>query len=350
VPAADRLYAVARNQSALRRVSVEQRRLMGVPKTGDGASLRVFREHFAVSGSGEQVGSCALIRRGRRAAGVRLGLLDKAAGLRRVYAFRARARGRGLGRSEGPTCAVSDGGTTVAAVDGKVLFAVRDGRSMKLNLPRGITQVGSVSPSGRYVVVGGGRYPARDYVHLERAVSIVDLDTGHVAAVPRLSSYVKRVRGMGGVQGAIAWSPDESRVALAPGSGGVMLVATASGAVRFERTPSPPPGFLFSARGASARILGFTADGLQVIVTFGDRAGDITTDHPYAIPVASGGPRYLLTSSMRSFQEVVRSADGATTWLLPSSTCSSVYPQPLLRLADGALWDGPFVATEGPFG
>jgi hypothetical protein len=348
VPAADRLFAVARSGSVLRRVSTERHRLIGVPKDGDGASLRVWREFFAVSGSGEQVGSCALIRRGRRSAGVRLGLLDKATGTRRVYGIPARRARSLVGRDE-PTCAVSDGGTTVASVDGGTLFAIRDGRQVKVKLPRSITQVGSVSPSGRYVLVGGGRYPARDYVQIDRAVAVVDLDSGRVASVSRLSRYAKRRNGVGGVHGRIAWSPDESRVALAPSLGGVMLVATASAAVRFVRSPSPPPGFLFAGRGAGASLIGFTPDGLRLIFTIGDRAGDITTQHPYALPVASGGPSYLLTGSMRSFQNVVRSADGATTWVLPSSTCSSVYPQPLLRLAGGALWDGPFVATESPF-
>lgn len=206
-----------------------------------------------------------------------------------------------------------------------------------------------MSPSGRYAVVGGGWSHGRGFLHLEQAIAVVDLDSGRVAAVSRLSSYAKRRRGVGGVQGAAVWSPDESRVALSPSSGGVMLIATASAVVRFVRTPSPPPGFLFSGRGAFARLVGFSPDGLRLIVTYDDRAGDITTQHPYAIPVAAGGPSYLLTSSMRSFQAVVRSEDGATTWLLPSSTCSSVYPQPLLRLAAGALWDGPFQATASPF-
>ena len=342
----DRLFAVYGDATRLRRISASSHTFLRVRKAG-GAGTKVWREHFAVSGSGAQIGSCGLVQRRGKAVGLQLGALDTTAEVLNVT--RAGIAARRL--VDEPVCAVSDGGTTTAAVDRRTLYARRDGAIVKVRLPAGLTSAVSVSPSGRFVVAGGGSFPDQRSTMIERKLAIVDLETRRVAAVEHLGRYVRRTSGSRalptGIQGPIAWSPDETRVALTPTSGGVMLVDTASAAVRFVRSPAAPVGFRFWSR--YARVTGFSADGSQLIFTLDDYSDDVTVDHPYAVGVAAGSPRYLLSSSLRSFSQIVRSADGNRTWLLPSSTCHSVYPQTLLRLAGGALWDGPFEATENPF-
>lgn len=328
--------------------AVDYARLRAISSTG--RALRVpgaqRSDTLAVSESETQVGTCGFVVRRGKAVALRLGVLDTTAGA--VRTSRTTIAPHRFG--DGPSCAVSDGGATVAALGGRHVYARRAGKVRKVRVPAGITQVASVSPDGRYVLAGGGPdHSGRGFVDVQRKLAIADLQTGRVATVRSLAPWVKRGgRGdVAAVQGRVAWAPDGSRVALTPTSGGVLIVGTADAAVRFVRSPAAPVGFRF--REKQARVRGFTDDGTQVIFTINDATEDVTVDHPYAVGVGGGMPRYLLSDSMRSFQDVVKAADGSTTWVLPSSTCHSVYPQTLLRLVGGSLWDGPFESTVDPF-
>ena len=96
--------------------------------------------------------------------------------------------------------------------------------------------------------------------------------------------------------------------------------------------------------------MAFSAGGSQVVFTVADRSEEVTTQHPFMADIdGSSPPRYLFSRSMRSFSRTVTSADGSRTWVLPSYTCHTTYPQALLELTSGSLWDGPFTATPDPY-
>lgn len=310
---------------------------------------------FTYSRSGTRAGLCGALRGGRPGAGLRLGLLDSDKGLVRAIAADRRARSTtytDANASNELTCAVSDDGSTVATLGTRGgatrLYVLRGGGVRVIRVPHAAVHVAAISPSGRRVLIGGGseegenRYGKRRIVPVSRVIAAVDVDTGKVSPARDVQTYLKRRKGVTPTidGGRAVWSSDEQHIGLAPSSGGVMVVDSATAAVRFTRSPLPPVGFAFS--GPAAQPVAFSEDGNRLIFTVSDKSQDITVLHPFSIPIeGSARPTYLLTPSMRSYSQAVRSADGATTWVLPSSTCHSVYPQPLLRLSVGALWDGP---------
>jgi hypothetical protein len=313
---------------------------------------------FVSSPDGTAVAGCATVHRGGRpVGGIRLGVFDPATSVLR----RSRI-GAGLGgtlSNRDPSCAVSDDGSTVASIGtGRrraFLLARRHGRSVRVPVSHPTVHVASLSPDGRYALIGGGpddesQFGTDRMAELSGTVSVVDLDTGDVARVRSLNRYSRNSKSGGRfIYGDRAvWSPDEQRVALAPASGGVLILRTTDAAPTFIRTPPPPVGYGFD--GKLADPVTFTPDGTRLVFTIGDRSDDVTVVHPFVVPAdGSAKPTYLLSASMRSFSSTVASPDGTRTWVLPSYTCHSTYPQPVLALAGGALWDGPFVASPDPF-
>jgi len=353
----NRLYAMLDYGHAARWLDAGSSRLRPLRGQGAGAHAGVAALAYVVSRSRTQLASCgALLHRGRPA-GLRLGLLDPSSATMR---YRSVAHLAMVPGSSDQTCGVSDDGSTVATIgragDARYLLAMRGGRVVRIRVPRATAHVASLSPDGRLALVGGGADLPQDVEGLTRtvmlagSVAIVDLDSGRVSplALAHVAKPNPRWAGAQLSSDRAVWSADGQRLALGASAGALLVVNTATGRPTAIRRPRPPVGFAFE-RDSPPRPLAFSDDGRRVVFALFDKAGDITELHPYMAPVdGSAGATYLLTRSMASFQEVVRSADGRTAWVLPSSTCHTVYPQPLLLLAGGTLWDGPFEQPTDP--
>lgn len=331
-------------------------------RVGHGFGRKAAYQQFALSPAGTRLGTCASLGARVHARGFRLGYFDSTAGVFhwRVLAPRASSP---LGDNTEATCGVADGANVVVTLGQlagrSYAEALVDGRAVSVRVPDWAVHVGSVSPSGRYVLVGSAysQYDdveayvsLRGYVTLGERLAVVDLRTGRTVEVAGLKRYTNaRLDAKSGfVSGSDAvWSADETHVGVGGERAGAFVISTRTGRSSHVSVPVPPVGFSFGSR----RIfpLGFSADGQRFAFALSDESEDITSLHPYSAPISGGPATYLLTGSDNSFQSVVTSADRARTWVVSSSTCHSEPRYAAFNLIAGGLWDDPFtVASPTP--
>lgn len=242
-------------------------------------------------------------------------------------------------------CATSDDGSTVVTLagakrGGPVLLASGERGTHITKLPPNMRSIHSVSPSGRYAIVSASESwsevsgPSTQI--LSNQFVVADTATG---AIYPVSTKQFGDPTSGGTVGAIAWSPDESRVILAKAGSGLLIVSTAGSTV-FVPTPPAPYGAAFDDEELDA--IGFSPDGSQVIFGAEDLESDQTSEHPFAVPVTGGPASYLLSGSVRSFGSVTLSEDGTRAWLTPSWACDFAYPVPLFAADLSNLLVTPF--------
>ena len=304
-------------------------------RVGHGLGTKAAYQQFALSPAGTRLGACATLGARGHARGFRLGYFDSSSGLFhwRVLAPRASSP---LADDTEATCGVADDANVVVTLEQHAgrsyAEALVDDRTVAVRVPDWAVHVGSVSPSGRYVLVGSAysQYDVetyvglRGYVTLGERLAVVDLQTGRTVEVTGLKRYTnaRLDHKSGFVSGSDAvWSADETHVGVGGERAGAFVISTRTGRSSHVSVPVPPVGFSFASR----RIfpLGFSADGQRFAFALSDESEDITGLHPYAAPISGGRATYLLSGSDNSFQSVVTSADRARTWVVSSSTCHS---------------------------
>ena len=324
---------------------------------GQGLRRKVTQQRFALSPTETRLGACTVLRAHGHSEGFRLGYLDTAAGVFRwrVLALRASPP---LGAYDQATCGVADDANVVVTLGRRAgksyAEAVVGSRAVSVRVPAWAVHVGSVSPSGRYVLIGSAytQYDVetyiglRGYVLLGERLAIVDLQTGRTVQVSGLKPYTNaRLDAKSGFVSAsdAVWSADETHLGIGSERAGAFVINTHTGRSRHVPVPAPPVGFSFGSRRVFP--LGFSADGRRFAFALSDASEDITSLHPYSVAIGGGPATYLLTPADNSFQNVVRSADGARTWVVSSSTCHSEPRYAAFNLIAGGVWDGPFTVA-----